>query len=104
MKTTTTLTALVLGFIATLITLSPMTSWAAADADYSQRQPVPAVAAAECPVTKPAGAADCSSAPGPLAIASYVTRLTLDDLLSDSGQSDASRQLLEDLVAKGPEL
>ena len=103
MKTTTTLTALVLGFIATLITLSPMTSWAA-DTDYTQSQSLPAVAATECPVTKPAGAADCSSAPGPPATASYVTRLTMDDLLADSGQSDASRRLLEDLVAKGPEL
>lgn len=104
MKTTTTLAALVLGFAATLLTVCPVTSCAAADADYSQSQSLPAVAATECPVTKPAGAADCSSAPGPLAIASYVTHLTLDDLRSDSGQSDASRQLLEDLVAKGPEL
>jgi hypothetical protein len=104
MKTTTTLAALLLGFAATLITLSPMTSWAAADAEYSQRQPIPALAAAECPVTRPAGPADCSTAPGPLETASYVTRLTMDDLLADSGQNDASRKLLEDLVAKGPEL
>ena len=104
MKTTITVTALVLGFVALLITVSPMTSWAAADADYSQRLSVPGVAAAECPLTKPAGPSDCSTAPGLLATASYVTHQTMDYLQADSDQNDASRKLLEDLVAKSPEL
>lgn len=102
MKSAGILAALKVGFVAGLITFSPVASRAADPAVDSHHEPVAQSAAWECPLVQPATPSDCSiGGIGPQATAGAATLKTESDLQGSYEQNDASGNLLENLVAHG---
>ena len=104
MKSTSNLAALIIVFAVALITVCPVTSRAADNAAGSRHESAPQGTAEECPIARPATAADCAGAgPGQPAATGAVTLRKEGDFRGGSGQYDAAGMLLEDLVKIGPE-
>jgi hypothetical protein len=102
LKKTRRSAALVIGLLATLITICPLTSHAEDTAVGHRAESIATILGRGCPVTHPAHAAECGgSDPEQVMTVGLAMGESDTDYQMSSEQNDSSRTLLENLMRNG---